>query len=136
MSMDHQIAASALPRRTELKLEAMGITISRYGLSAALLLIGLLKFTAAEAAGIQPLIAASPLISWMYLVLSVRAASNLIGSIEIVLAVLIALRPLSPAASFAGSLGSGDAGQFLIKHVVLLGAALWTASEAFMAGHV
>jgi len=162
MSMDHQIAASALPRRAELRLEAMGITISRYGLAAVLLLIGLLKFTAAEAAGIQPLIAHSPLMSWMYLVLGVQGTSNLIGLIEIALAVLIALRPLSPTASFAGSLGSivtflltisflfstpgavefnhglpvlGDAGQFLIKDVVLLGASLWTASEALMASH-
>jgi reactive chlorine resistance protein C len=121
------------------------------------LLIGFLKFTSSEAAGIQPLVAHSPLLSWLYSVLSVQGVSNLIGAIEIAIAVLLALRPISAKASFIGSLGSivtfllttsflfstpgavqlnhglpvlGDAGQFLIKDVVLLGASFWTASEA------
>jgi uncharacterized membrane protein YkgB len=82
----------------------------------------------------------------------------LIGAIEIAIAALIALRPFSPKASFVGSLGAvvtfmltvsflfstpaavhlkygfpvlGDAGQFLIKDLVLLGASLWTAAEAY-----
>ena len=82
----------------------------------------------------------------------------MIGSIEITVAVLIGLRPLFPKASFIGSLGAvttflltvsfllstpgavhlkygfpllGDAGQFLIKDLVLLGASLWTAAEAY-----
>lgn len=143
--------------RAQLKLEALGVSISRYGLVVALLLIGLLKFTAGEAAGIQPLVEHSPLMSWLYSVLSVQGVSNLIGAIEIAIAVLLALRPLSAKASFVGSLGSivtflltisflfstpgavqfshgfpmlGDAGQFLIKDLVLLGASFWTASEA------
>jgi uncharacterized membrane protein YkgB len=133
-------------------------------LVAVLLLIGFLKFTAAEAVGIQPLIAHSPLMSWTYAVLGVRGVSALIGTIEITVALLVALRPLSAVASFVGSLGCivtfllttsfllstpgavqwsyglpvlGDAGQFLIKDVVLLGASFWTASEALSAivGH-
>ncbi len=134
-----------------------GYAISRYGLVAVLLLIGFLKFTAAEAVGIQPLVAHSPLMSWMYAVLGVRGVSALIGTIEITVALLVALRPLSAGASFVGSLGCivtfllttsfllstpgavqwsyglpvlGDAGQFLIKDVVLLGASFLTASEA------
>jgi uncharacterized membrane protein YkgB len=93
-------------------------------------------------------------------VLSVRGVSNLIGVIEIAIAILLALRPISAKASFVGSLGSvatfllttsfllstpgavqmshglpvlGDAGQFLIKDVVLLGASFWTAAEALAA---
>jgi uncharacterized membrane protein YkgB len=135
----------------------VGITISRYGLVLVLLLIGLLKFTAAEAVSIQPLIAHSPFMSWMYAVLGVRGVSALIGTIEIIVALLVALRPVSAVASFVGSLGCivtfllttsfllstpgavqwsyglpilGDAGQFLIKDVVLLGASFLTASEA------
>jgi uncharacterized membrane protein YkgB len=126
-------------------------------LVAVLLLIGVLKFTPGEAAGIQPLVAHSPLMSWMYSLLSVQGVSNLIGAIEIAIAVLIALRPFSPKASFIGSLGAivtfvltvtflfstpgaaqlnygfpilGEAGQFLIKDIVLLGASFWTAAEA------
>src|SRR5277367_5632693 len=141
-------------------LEAVGISVSRYGLVLVLLLIGVLKFTPGEAAGIQPLVAHSPLMSWMYGVLSVQGVSNLIGTIEIAIAVLLALRPVSARASFVGSLGSivtfllttsflfstpgavqlshgfpmlGDAGQFLIKDLVLLGASFWTASEALAA---
>ena len=87
-------------------LEAVGISVSRYGLVLVLLLIGVLKFTPGEAAGIQPLVAHNPLMSWMYGVLSVQGVSNLIGTIEIAIAALIALRPLSPRASFVGSLGA------------------------------
>jgi reactive chlorine resistance protein C len=151
------LLGSSPSARTQFRLEAVGITISRYGLVLVLLLIGLLKFTAAEAAGIQPLIAHSPLMSWMYAILGVRGVSNLIGTVEITVALLLALRPLSAVASFVGSLGCivtfllttsfllstpgavewsyglpilRDAGQFLIKDVVLLGASFLTASEA------
>jgi uncharacterized membrane protein YkgB len=151
------IAASYRSVRAQLKLEAWGVAISRYGLVVIFLLIGFLKFTTSEAAGIQPLVAHSPFMSWLYSVLSVQGVSNLIGAIEIAIAVLLALRPVSAKASFIGSLGSivtfllttsflfstpgamqlnhglpvlGDAGQFLIKDVVLLGASFWTASEA------
>jgi len=154
---NHALLGSSPSARAQFRLEAVGITISRYGLVLVLLLIGLLKFTAAEAAGIQPLIAHSPLMSWMYAILGVRRVSNLIGTIEITVALLLALRPLSAVASFVGSLGCivtfllttsfllstpgavewsyglpilRDAGQFLIKDVVLLGASFWTASEA------
>jgi uncharacterized membrane protein YkgB len=47
-------------------LERVGIHVSRYGLVMTLLLIGALKFTAGEAQGIQPLVASSPLMSWLY----------------------------------------------------------------------
>lgn len=159
-TISQMIAESYRSARAQLRLEAWGISISRYGLVVVLLLIGFLKFTTSEAAGIQPLVAHSPFLSWLYSVLSVQGVSNLIGAIEIAIAVLLALRPLSAKASFIGSLGSivtfllttsflfstpgavqlnhglpvlGDAGQFLIKDVVLLGASFWTASEALEA---
>jgi uncharacterized membrane protein YkgB len=149
----HGVTAS----RVQSRLGTVGIWVSRYGLVAVLLLIGALKFTPGEAAGIQPLVAHSPLMSWMYSLLSVQGVSNVIGAIEIAIAVLIALRPFSPKASFVGSLGAivtfvltvtflfstpgaaqlnygfpilGEAGQFLIKDIVLLGASFWTAAEA------
>jgi len=138
-------------------LERLGIHLSRYGLVITLLLIGVLKFTAGEAQGIQPLVANSPLMFWLYRLFSLQAVSNLIGLIELGLAVLIALRPFSARLSFAGSIGAivtfsltvsfllstpgaiqlshgflllGDTGQFLIKDLVLLGASIWTAAEA------
>ena len=142
-------------------LERVGIHVSRYGLVITLLLIGILKFTAGEAQGIQPLVANSPLMFWLYRVFSLQGVSNLIGVIEIVVAVLIAVRPFSARLSFIGSIGAmitfvltvtflfstpgafqfshgfpllADAGQFLIKDLVLLGASAWTAAEAGNAG--
>ena len=79
------------------------------------------------------------------------------GTIEIIIAVLIALRSIFPKASFIGGLGGaitflltisflystpgaaelkfsfpllGGSGQFLIKDLVLSGASVWTAAEA------
>jgi uncharacterized membrane protein YkgB len=157
--MDHAIQA-VTTTRIQSRLEATGIVVSRYGLVAVLLLIGVLKFTPEEAAGIQPLVAHSPLMSWMYGLLSVQGVSNVIGAIEIATAALMALRAFSPKASFVGSSAAvvtflltisflfstpgaahfkhgfpvlGDAGQFLIKDLVLLGASFWTASEAYRA---
>ena len=141
-------------------LETVGIHVSRYGLVIVLLLIGVLKFTLGEAQAIQPLVANSPLMFWLYRIFSLQGVSNLIGLIEILVALLIALRPLSARLSFVGSIGAiitflltvsflfstpgafqfshgfpllGDAGQFLIKDLVLLGASIWTAAEGHKA---
>src|SRR5712664_3229525 len=87
-------------------LESAGAVVSRYGLVVILLLLGILKFTPAEADGIQPLVAHSPFMSWMYLVVSKHGVSNFIGVVELLIALLLALRPISPRASFIGSLGA------------------------------
>ncbi len=154
---EQKLAKATLRNQSRISLEKLGIYLSRYGLVVTLLLIGVLKFTAGEAQGIQPLVASSPLMFWLYKVFSLQAVSNLIGVIEIAVAVLMALRPFSARLSFIGSMGAivtfaltvsflfstpgafqfshrfpllGDAGQFLIKDLVLLGASIWTAAEA------
>lgn len=158
---------SVIPGAVQLGLasamERAGVGVSRYGLVAILLLIGGLKFTPAEAQGIQPLVSHSPLMAWMYSFLSIQAVSTLIGIIEIAVAFLIALRPVSPRSSFVGSAGAiitflitlsflfttpgafepgywyprlGGAGQFLIKDLALLGVSIWTAAEAFKAASI
>ena len=152
--------STAAPGHT---LENLGATVIRYGLVAVLLWVGFLKFTAFEAEGIQGLVANSPLMSWAYSVMSVRGFSALIGSIEILLGVLIALRPIAPKLSAFGSLGaiimfvttlsfllttpgvwqpgygfpslSPMPGQFIAKDLLFLGAALWTAGEALRAAN-
>jgi len=139
-------------------LQAVGQAILRYGLVLVVGWIGLMKFTAYEAAAIQPLVANSPFMGWMYRFLSVQAFSNLLGTVEIALAVMIAVRPLSARVAAVGSamavmmflttlsfllstpgweasLGGFPAlsvvpGQFLLKDVVLLGAAVWSLGEA------
>ena len=147
-------------------LERSGGAIVRYGLALVLLWIGALKFTAYEAKGIAPLVSHSPLMSWGYKVMSMQTFSIVIGSVEIALAVLIATRAFAPKASALGSLGaaatflvtlsfllttpamavwqpgygfpalSPDVGQFLIKDLVLLGAAVWSAGEALLASQL
>ena len=129
----------------------------RYGLAAIILWFGVFKFTPSEAQAIQPLLAHSPILSWLYVLTDVRGASRIIGCAEIIIALLIALRPLSRRASAAGSIGAvfmflttlsfaistpgswavvdgipvpAGAGAFVIKDLFLLGAALWTAGEA------
>ncbi len=144
-----------------LKVQAIGAFVVRYGLVLVLLWIGSMKFTSYEANGIQPLVAHSPLMSWMYNILSVRGFANGLGAFEIVVAVLIALRPWAAKLSALGSaaavlmffttltfllstpgwepsLGgfpalSSSVGQFLIKDIVLFGAAVWTLGEAWTA---
>lgn len=142
-------------------LRATGTHMTRYGLVIVLLWIGGMKFTAYEAEGIRPLVENSPFMSWAYGLLSVTAFSAVLGVVEIAVGLLIALRPVRPAWSAAGSglaigmflttltflvttpgwepsLGGFPAlsampGQFVLKDLVLLGASLWTAGEALRA---
>jgi reactive chlorine resistance protein C len=158
---ENALEIACLCTTSKSSLEKLGTHVSRYGLVITLFSIGVLKFTAGEAQGIQPLVANSPLMFWLYRIFSLQGVSNLIGVIEIVVALLIGLRPLSAKLSFIGSIGAiitfvltasfllstpgafqfshgfpllGDAGQFLIKDIVLLGASIWTAAEASGAG--
>src|SRR3954452_14240052 len=83
--------------------EAVGRGLARYGLVVVVGWIGLMKFTAYEAEGIRPFVANSPLMSWVYGLMSVRGFSALLGVVEVAIAILIATRPLSPRASAVGS---------------------------------
>jgi len=144
------------------ELEKTGALTLRYGLVLVIAWIGAMKFTGYDARGIEPLVASSPLLAWVYGVTSVQGFSNALGAVELAIAALIALRPVAPRAAAAGSalavgmfattlsflisapgwepsLGGFPAlsafpGQFLLKDVVLLGAALWSLGEAARAG--
>ncbi len=134
-----------------------GRLVVRYALVLVIAWIGALKYTSYEATAIQPLIAHSPLMSWLYNIFSVRALAAVLGTAEIIAAVLIALRPLSARVSAVGSAfgillflstlsflfstpgvtAAGGfpvlsvlPGQFLLKDLVLIGAALWTLGES------
>ena len=131
-----------------------GRVVLRYGLVALLLLWGSFKFAAFEAEAIKPLLENSPLLSWMIPVLGVRGASAFIGVVELVAAALICLRGFRPLLSAVGSLIAvgtfvttltflvttpgalspmSPIGGFLLKDIILLGAALYTAAEALEA---
>ena len=136
----------------------VGAALARYGLVVVLGWIGLLKFTGYEAKGIEPLVANSPFMSWIYDVCSVTTFSTLLGILEVTTAVLLAVKPWWPRLSVVGSVlatglfvatisflsttpgisepaGGGFpalsmTGQFLIKDVALLGIATWTLGDA------
>jgi uncharacterized membrane protein YkgB len=161
----NSISISAVNIRTAgeraVAIEDVGKAIVRWGLVVVLAWIGGMKFTAYEAMGIQPLVAHSPFISWMYDFLSIRSFSAMLGCIEIATAALISLRQVSPKASAVGSffaiglfattlsflfttpgwepsLGGFPAlsampGQFLLKDIVLFGAAVWALGESLKA---
>src|SRR5437588_17581 len=143
------------------RLNVIGLFVARYGVVIVLLWIGGMKFTAYEAEGIKPLVANSPLMSWVYGITSVIAFSAVLGVIEIGIGLLIGLRPLWPMGCVIGSLLavamflttlsflfttpgwepslggfpalSAMPGQFLLKDVVSLGIALLSAGEALEA---
>src|SRR6516164_7097844 len=142
--------------------ETVGRELARYGVVVVVGWIGLMKFTGYEADGIRPFVANSPLMSWVYGLMSVRGFSALLGVVEVAIALLIAARPFAPRASALGSalavgmflttlsflvttpgvwepsLGgflalSAIPGQFLIKDLALLGISLWSLGEAWEA---
>lgn len=136
------------------RLESVGRGVLRYGMLAMLLLFGAMKFTKLEADGIQPLLDHSPFMHWMLGAFGVQGASNVIGVVELTTALLIAMRRFKPVLSAVGSLlasvtfmitlsflfttpgvtsPDNPLGGFLMKDVMLLGAALYTAAEALSA---
>lgn len=139
-------------------LQSAGYSLTLYGLVLVFGWIGLMKFTAYEAAAIEGLVLSSALLSWLHGIFGQQGASNLIGIIEVAAAVALAARPWS---ALAGALGAGlmaavtavtltflltapvwepslggfpalsvVPGQFLVKDAVLFGAALWLLGDA------
>ncbi|WP_218894376.1 YkgB family protein [Mycolicibacterium vinylchloridicum] len=139
----------------------VGALAARYGLVVVISWIGALKFTSYEAQGIQPLVANSPFMSWIYGILSVDAFSTVLGVVELATAILLAVKPWSPKLSVLGSVMAtglflatisflfttpgvweesaggfpalSSTGQFLIKDVALIGVAVWTLGDALSA---
>jgi uncharacterized membrane protein YkgB len=77
--------------------------LARYGLVAVIAWFGALKFASYEAQGIQPLVANSPLMSWLYDVFSINTFSALLRIVELVTAALLAVKPWWPKVSAIGS---------------------------------
>src|SRR6267378_8329439 len=85
------------------RVEVVGRELARYGLVVVVGWIGLMKFTAYEAEGIRLYVANSPLMSWVYGLMSVQGFSALLGVVEVAIALLIAARPFSPRTALLGS---------------------------------
>jgi uncharacterized membrane protein YkgB len=130
----------------------------RYGLALVLIWIGGMKFTSYEAHGILGLETTSPIMRPFLSMLGVQGLADALGVTEIITAVLLISSRFFPRAGLVGSavailmflttlsfmitapgwepsLGgfpalSGGVGQFIIKDVVLLGAAVYTARRS------
>lgn len=156
--MTDTMAQNATSARPANLLDTLGALFARYGLVVVIGWIGLMKFTEFEARGIEPLVANSPLMSWLYDVFSVTTFSMLLGVVEVAAAVLLAVKPWAPRLSAVGSViaiglfvatltflfttpGVFEAseggfpmltlsGGFLIKDAALLGVSVWTLADA------
>ena len=132
--------------------------VARYGLVIVLAWFGAMKFTYYESHGISHWVANSPLLSWVYHIMSIDAFGRLNGSVELITAVLLAVKPWFPKAAVVGGIfaslffvttlsfmittpGTGEAsaggfpilsadGEFLMKDIALIGLALWLLADA------
>jgi reactive chlorine resistance protein C len=149
---------------TVLRTSAIDTVVSvlgRYGLVIVIGWIGALKFANYEAHQIQPLVANSPFMGWIYQVFPVYTFSALLGVFEVAAAFLLAIKPVAPRLSIAGSLmaillflstisflfttpGVGELagggfpaisllGEFLLKDIPLLGLSFWTLADSIRA---
>jgi reactive chlorine resistance protein C len=144
-------------------IDAIAGVLGRYGLVVVIGWIGALKFANFEAHQIQPLVANSPLMGWLYDFMPVYTFSALLGVLEVSCAVLLAIKPLAPKLSIIGSLiaivlfvstvsflfttpgiaepkGGGFPaisllGEFLLKDIPLLGLSFWTLADAIRASN-
>jgi uncharacterized membrane protein YkgB len=132
--------------------------VARYGLAVVLAWFGAMKFTDYESQGISHWVANSPLLSWVYHIMSVDAFGRLNGSVELITAALLAVKPWFPKAAVVGGIfaslffvttlsfmvttpGVGETsaggfpvlsadGEFLMKDIALIGLALWLLVDA------
>jgi hypothetical protein len=74
----------------------LGQMVARYSVVLFFLMFGLAKFTAAEAAAIHPLLVHSPVLFWLPKLLDQQLSSDIVGVVEIALALMMASRPFAP----------------------------------------
>ncbi|MBZ9987133.1 YkgB family protein [Mesorhizobium sp. BH1-1-5] len=130
---------------------AAGQVVARYSVVLFFVVFGVAKFTAAEATAIHPLLVHSPFLFWLPSLFDQQLSSNIIGIVEIALALMMASRPFTPWVSAIGSYGVAASlvvtlsflattpqldpalGAFIVKDLTLFGVALWSAGEALAA---
>lgn len=121
-----QATASSHERSIAERVSALGDLTVRYSVVVVLGWIGFMKFTAYEAGAIEGLVASSPLVSWLYGVLSLQGASNLIGTIEILTAIALIVGAYNRSIDIVGSLAA--VATFAVTASFLISAPVWEAS--------
>src|ERR1700757_4197471 len=84
-------------------IDKIASVLGRYGLVIVIGWIGALKFAKYEAFQIQPLVANSPFMGWLYPIFPVLTFSALLGVFEVAAALLLAIKPVAPKLSIIGS---------------------------------
>lgn len=157
MSLDQDTGMIADELRSS-RTTAIAALVARYALVVVIAWFGAMKFTHYESDGISHWVANSPFLGWVYNIMSIDAFGRLNGSIELIVAALLAVKPWFPKASVVGGIfaslffmvtlsfmittpGVGEAsaggfpvssadGEFLMKDIALLGLALWLLADA------
>src|SRR5258708_19943615 len=129
-----------------------GQVVARYSVVFFFLAFGLMKFTPAEAAAIHPLLSHSPFLFWLPRLFDQQLSSDIVGVVEIALAVMMASRPFTPRISAIGSYGIAASlvitlsflvttpqlypalSSFIVRDLTLLGVALWPAGDPLSPG--
>ena len=148
-----------LLRRLEGLLDHIGEKMIFLSLVLVFVWFGAMKFTAYEA--IEGLMANSPFVFFLLDLFGRDGAAALIGTVELVIAGLLAMRYLAPRFAIAGAIGASATflltstfflstpgvflpdvgplaisvlpGQFLLKDIVLLAVSLWALRDALAA---
>ncbi|MGV0786009.1 DUF417 family protein [Mycolicibacterium sp. XJ2] len=152
---DTRIAATGL---TSFRASAFAAIVARYGLVIVLAWFGAMKFTYYESHGISLWVSNSPFMSWVYDLISISAWGRFNGTIELITAVLLAVKPWLPKASALGGvlaslffiitlsfmfttpdISEASAGgfpvlsangQFIMKDIALLGLSLFLLADS------
>lgn len=102
-----------------------GRGVALVGVILPLALIGVTKFTAIEVEALRPLIENTPWLAWLNIVFGAEKASALIGSVELITAVLPLLSPWSARSGLIGGLLA--AGTFIVTSSIMLALPIWEA---------
>ena len=136
--------------------KGLGVFILRYGLGLVIIWLGFLKFKNSEADYTYQLISGGYL-SWVLQYLTPYALNQIVAYLQIVIGVLIMLKPISRSLSFWGGLAAvimllfsvsmlftsnvvwqtgygfpelSKVGQTILKDFVLFGAAAWCVGDS------
>lgn len=108
---------------------SVGLGTLRWSLVVIFVFFGVAKFAAYEAQAIEAIGTIHPMLSWLYPIAGVQGASNVVGSIELVTAVMLVAGAWSHRAGLIG--GAMGCATFLITLSFALGAPLWQDGYGF-----
>lgn len=98
---DTRITATGM---TGVRTTAFAAVVARYGLVIVLAWFGAMKFTYYESHGISLWVSNSPFMSWVYDLISISAWGRFNGTVELITAILLAVKPWFPKASVLGGI--------------------------------